>query len=136
MATIILVGSEFQLRDMFVDELPVKPKVCKWCVVIGPAVLLDENGTLTEISKKPGRWSNPSGDGWGKCDSPPGPDDPPYLFATELVEMGLANFCDDEECEPDSAPLIVDGQCIWCGKEYPNDISVKPENPNQESLGI
>lgn len=106
---------------------------CESCESGHEAVMLDENGVLVSVFGKPGRLGHSQGDGFGRCKAAEKPLDPPYLFIDEQVELGLARLCDDDDCEPEYAPIIIDGACIWCGKEYADE--VKP-NPDQGELDL
>lgn len=92
---------------------------CRYCEYY-EAKLLDVNGTLSELSGLPGRWAHANTDGYWRCLNPPSEDagQEAYLFADEMIEQGLAQECDDDECE---GRLVIDGECTWCGKVYPKD---------------
>lgn len=102
---------------------------CKYCKDF-ELYLLNEDGILSGISGKPGRWAHAYSDGHWGCDNPPTADqDPlPYLFAKEMIEQGLASECDDDLCE---GGLVIDGFCTSCDKEYP-----LPEVPNPDQMKI
>lgn len=102
---------------------------CEYCKNQEP-MLLDEDGIKTSISDKPGRWAHAYEDGHWACKKPPS-NDPypfPYKFASEMIEDGEAQLCDDEDCE---GRLVIDGVCTWCGKEYPK---IEGDNPDQINL--
>jgi len=91
--------------------------VCGYCKDNSPAIL-DQDGVLSGISKKPGRWAHANTDGHWGCNNPPTPipGPVPYLFANEMIDFGIASECTEDDCE---GRLVLDGVCTWCGKEYP-----------------
>ncbi len=105
---------------------------CCYCRDSEPKVL-DEDGILSSLSGKLGRWSHANLDGHWQCEDPPGPDpDPlPYKFIPELIAEGKAQPHDD--CEDEDGGVFVDGKCLWCGEKDPE---YRPENPNQAEMGL
>ena len=97
-------------------------------------MILDEDGVLSSISLKPGRWAHASLDGHWACEDPPSPDpDPvPYKWMPELIAEGKAIACEDPDCE---GGVVIDQVCLWCSKVYPN-APMTYENPDQEDSGL
>jgi len=53
---------------VFVDAMK---KECEWCKNGFEQLFLDEDGTLAELTGKPGTWCHASDDFWWPCDAPP-----------------------------------------------------------------